>query len=240
MGSLFAKTSSSIKNRQMESVRLFRPQEHQMPFFLSDAPNRAVIGGNRSGKTMVASIYFSAVATGMDITGHDGNSLSYPFSRDRPLILWVIGYGEKHISSPIYPMLFKAGAFKIIKDAVTSEWRAFHPVLDKDRITETRDAPPLIPPRFIQNIVWTNKGAKQFEIVTLNSLNFNEFLCDRVQYFSMLHEYVLGALVCCFDYLLYFLVNLCGHDLRLLTRFDSCAEYRATLRRLECYRTESL
>ena len=55
--------------------------------------------------------------------------------------------------------MFKHGAFKIIRDEETNEWRAYDPVLDVARKDEARPAPPLIPPRMIKSQSWLLKSA---------------------------------------------------------------------------------
>jgi hypothetical protein len=67
----------------------------------------------------------------------------------------------------IFPYLFKAGAFKIIKDEKTGDWRAYHPINDKDRKSEAKPAPPLIPPRLIKNTSWVLKSANYIQTCEL-------------------------------------------------------------------------
>lgn len=57
------------------------------------------------------------------------------------------------------PYLFRAGAFKIIRDEKTGQFRAFDPVGDADRLKEAKPAPPLIPPRLIKSFSWVLKSA---------------------------------------------------------------------------------
>lgn len=71
--------------------------------------------------------------------------------------LIIIGQNWKHVGLVIVPYLFKAGAFKIIKD--DKNWRAFDPVADADRVAEAKPAPPLIPPRMIKSQSWLLKSA---------------------------------------------------------------------------------
>lgn len=72
---------------------------------------------------------------------------------------WVVAKSNKQIGEVLYRKLFRAGAFKIIKDRKTGLWRAYKP-LDPDdlaREKEAKPAPPLIPPRAIKDFAWENK-----------------------------------------------------------------------------------
>lgn len=73
--------------------------------------------------------------------------------------LVIIGANWKHIGLVVVPYLFKAGAFKIIKDKDTGDWRAFDRSMDSDREAEAKPAPPLIPPRMIKSQSWLLKSA---------------------------------------------------------------------------------
>ena len=82
--------------------------------------------------------------------------------------LVIIGRDWKHIGMVVYPMLFRAGAFKIIKDEKTDEWRAYNPVKDAKRKDEARPAPPLIPPRMVEKTSWF-KSASYIQSATLTN-----------------------------------------------------------------------
>jgi hypothetical protein len=72
---------------------------------------------------------------------------------------FVFGIDAKHIGSVIYKKLFRAGAFKMVRDPKSMLWRSFNPVTDVALIKEAKPAPPLIPPRFIDWVVWDQKRA---------------------------------------------------------------------------------
>lgn len=86
-----------------------------------------------------------------------------PFEKypKRAGIYFVFGIDAKHIGSVIYKKLFRAGSFKMIRDPKTMLWRSFNPVDDALLIKEAKiiPAPPLIPPRFIDWVVWDQKRA---------------------------------------------------------------------------------
>ena len=115
------------------------------------ASETLVIGGNRSGKSLCTFVEDAWAATG-----------THPVEGKYPKeggTLVIIGANWKHIGLVVVPYLFKAGAFKIIKDKTTGQWRAFDPVLDASREKEAKPAPPLIPPRMVKSFSWLLKSA---------------------------------------------------------------------------------
>ena len=112
----------------------------------------AGVPNHNSGKSACTFIEDARAATGQDphnkYAKEDGN-------------LVIIGKNWQHIGMVVYPMLFKAGAFRIIKDSETGMWRAFNPALqgDIERKAQSKTAPPLIPPRMIKDMAWTQKNA---------------------------------------------------------------------------------
>ena len=110
-----------------------------------------VIGGNRSGKSLCTFVEDAWAATG-----------THPVEgkyRKEGGNLVVIGQNWKHIGLVVVPYLFRAGAFKIIRDKATGQWRAYDPVADAERAKEAKPAPPLIPPRMIKSFSWVLKSA---------------------------------------------------------------------------------
>lgn len=90
----------------------------------------------------------------------------YP-EKDGNLI--IIGRDWKHIGMVVYPMLFRAGAFKIIRDKKSGEWRAYNPAKDSKRKSEAKPAPPLIPPRMVAKVSWLLKSASYIQSATLTN-----------------------------------------------------------------------
>jgi hypothetical protein len=115
------------------------------------ASETLVIGGNRSGKSLCTFVEDAWAATGTHpIEG------KYPKEGGN---LVIVGANWKHIGLVVVPYLFRAGAFKIIRDAQTGMFRAFDPILDSERADEAKPAPPLIPPRMIKSFSWVLKSA---------------------------------------------------------------------------------
>ena len=120
-----------------------------------------VIGGNRSGKSLSTFVEDAWAATGTHpVEG------KYP-EKDGNLI--IIGQNWKHVGLVIVPYLFRAGAFKIIKDDTTGEWRAYDPINDAARAEEAKPAPPLIPERMIKSQSWLLKSAGYMNSCTLTN-----------------------------------------------------------------------
>ncbi len=110
-----------------------------------------IIGGlpnHNSGKSLSTFIEDARAATGQDPYG------KYPQEGGN---LVVIGKNWMHVGLVIVPMLFRAGAFKIIRDPATNAWRAFDPTKDDPALA--KPAPPLIPPRLVKDMSWVLKNA---------------------------------------------------------------------------------
>ena len=149
-----------IAERRIEAVRLYRPMPKQDEFHKCMVSERIVIGGNRSGKSACTFVEDARAATGQD--PYD----KYPKGNGN---LVIIGKNWQHIGMVVYPMLFKAGAFKMIRDEVTNQWRAYDPVKDEPRRKEAKPAPPLIPPRMITDMAWVQKNAGYLNRVELTN-----------------------------------------------------------------------
>jgi len=149
-----------LASRRLESLRLYRPMPHQEEMHACTASERVVLGGNRSGKSLSTFVEDARAATGQD------PHKKYPPENGN---LIIIGRNWPHIGLVCYPMLFKAGAFKIIRDVETKEWRAYDPKRDSDRQSETKPAPPLIPKRFVAEVSWVLKNAGYCQRVVLTN-----------------------------------------------------------------------
>lgn len=143
---------AEIVRRKSESLRLFQPMLEQERFFSCHSGERVALGGNRGGKTTVTVMEIARAVTGQD--PHD----KYPKENGKCIL---VGKDLQHCSKVFYEKLFKPGAFKVIRDEVTGEWRSFRPndPDDQARADEARKAPPLIPRRFYDynKIAWENK-----------------------------------------------------------------------------------
>ena len=166
-----ALVTAEKSRRQSEALRLYRPMPNQSKFHESLASERIIRGGNRSGKSMSAFAETASAATGIPITIANGVVLPYKYSTRHPLAIWVIGYDQRHVGGTIHRMLFQEGAFQIITDEKTGEWRAWRPWEEYDAAYEekTKNAPPLIPSRMIRHDqwAWENKAERVFSVCRL-------------------------------------------------------------------------
>lgn len=151
---------AELKSRKIEALRLYRPMPHQEEMHACLASERVVLGGNRSGKSLSTFVEDARALTGQDPYG------KYPAEGGN---LVVVGRNWPHIGLVCYPMLFKLGAFKIIKDLETGEWRAFDPAKDAERKKDAKPAPPLVPSRFVEETSWVLKNAGYCQRVTLST-----------------------------------------------------------------------
>lgn len=149
---------AELAGRRLEALRLYEPMPAQQEFHACTASERLVIGGNRSGKSLSTFVEDARAATGQDPFN------KYP-KEDGNLV--IVGRNWPHIGMVVYPMLFKAGAFRIIKDADTGQWRAYRPTQDSARRAESKPAPPLIPPRMVKEFSWILKNASYLNKATL-------------------------------------------------------------------------
>lgn len=138
---------AALTERRLEALRLYQPMPHQEEFHKCMASERIVLGGNRGGKTLAVAIEAARAATGQDPYG------KYPSEGGN---LAIVGRNWPHIGLVIAPILLKAGAFRIVKDQETGQWRSIRPGDDKSK---SKPAPPLIPPRMIKDTSWVLKNA---------------------------------------------------------------------------------
>ena len=141
---------SALAERRLEALRLYVPMPKQDEIHKCMASERIVLGGNRAGKSLCVAVEAARAATGQD------PYKKYP-ERDGNLV--IVGRGWTHIGMVIHKILFRPGAFKIIRDEVTGQWRAYRPGQDDARKKEAKPAPPLIPPRLVADMSWVQKNA---------------------------------------------------------------------------------
>lgn len=151
---------AELAERKIEALRLYSPTPTQAQMHACQASEIIVLGGNRSGKSLSTFVEDARAVTGCD------PHKKYP-EKDGNLV--IVGRDWKHIGMVVYPMLFRAGAFKIIRDAATGNWRAFNPSTDAARVADAKPAPPLIPPRTIKKISWLLKSARYIQSAELTN-----------------------------------------------------------------------
>ena len=137
-----------LASRRKEALRIYRPYPNQEAFHASRARKKLAVGGNRGGKTLVC-----AAEIGRALTRQDPHN-KYP---DRPMRWIFVGKDLIHCSKVMYRKLFKPGAFPILRDPQTEEWRSFDPAADAELEHRCSDASPFVPPRFIKSVSWEDK-----------------------------------------------------------------------------------
>lgn len=153
----FAGHLLSRRARQSETLNLYEPMALQEQFHASRAYIRLFVGGNRCGKSVATAVEFARMVTQRDPHG------KYPPAGKS----YVVGKSLKHVSDTIFPMLFRPGLFKIIRDTVTGTWRTYRPwdPADRARKDDALPAPPLIPERYIAKIAWRSKQKQEVELI---------------------------------------------------------------------------
>lgn len=156
----YLKLIHEIALRKMQALRLYEPLPIQREFHDCNAKVRILRGSNRAGKTIVAAVETARIVLGQ----HPG----FPKKDGR---CYIVGKDEKHLGEVIYRKLFRPGAFKMIRDEVTGEWRAFRPWLPADaaRKNQARPALPLIPQREVASVSWNKKVSSIPEKVVLRN-----------------------------------------------------------------------
>lgn len=162
--------ANSIRRRS-ESVRLYRPRPEQFEFHLSRASEKVLRGGVRSGKTCATVLETASAAMGIPLCGPDGDEIPFLYPKGTPLLIWVIGYDQKHIAR-LFRKFFMPGMFRVIKDRETGKMRTWRPwdQEDLDREAETEPSPPIIPPRFCDpetDISYEDKGERIFTVARI-------------------------------------------------------------------------
>ena len=151
---------AELADRRIEALRLYQPTPQQAEMHACTASEVIVLGGNRSGKSLSTFVEDARIVTGQD------PHKKYP-EKDGTLV--IIGRDWKHIGMVVWPILFRAGAFKMIKDQATGKWRAYNPTTDSARSADAKPAPPLIPPRMIKKMSWLLKSARYLQSVELTT-----------------------------------------------------------------------
>lgn len=130
-----------------DGLEMFRAMPNQIEILQSTASETLVAGSNRAGKSLILAVRFAAIARGMVVHGIDGEDYDprLEHQHGRPLLMWIIAQNWDKIGDTIYRLLFQPGAYDIVRDKVSNQWRAFNPYVDQGREHERKPSWPLIP-----------------------------------------------------------------------------------------------
>lgn len=147
--------------RHVEALKIYKPMPFQETFHSNPAHIRLLRAGVRAGKTTAAAVEVARAVTGCDPHG------KYP-AKDGLCV--IVNEYLRDVGSVTWRLLFRAGAFFMIRDERTGAWRAYNPDTDAHRKSERKPAPPLIPQRMIDGKpTWLNKGLRVFSNVRLKT-----------------------------------------------------------------------
>jgi hypothetical protein len=149
------------ERRKMRALGIYEPLPFQEEYHQCKARECILQKGNRAGGSLSGFAEDARAVLGLD--PYD----KYP-KVDGTLV--CLGWGEQHIGRVIHKYLFRAGAFRIIRDETTEEWRVYKPWQDEHRKDESKPAPPLIPAsRVVNKIAWVKRAEYIFSQVELDT-----------------------------------------------------------------------
>lgn len=145
------KLAKALAARRCEALALYEPVGPVAEaFHACRAPEAILLGSNRSSKTFTGLVELARAVTGQDPYG------KYPKKNGRA---FVVGKDNKHTGEVLWRKLSRAGQFRMIKDPQTRAWRNFRPwqIWDQENVSAAKMAPPILPPRMVEEIAWENK-----------------------------------------------------------------------------------
>lgn len=144
--------------RKAESLRLYCPLPQSKRFHSSQALERILVGSNRASKTLTAAVEVVWTLTGL-----------HPWRRvpKSGCKFSAVGFDWGHVGLVMWPKIGLPGAFSIIRDELTRQWRPVLPDQEYDAAyrEKWRDAPPLLPEHWIKDISWESAKDNQPKLV---------------------------------------------------------------------------
>lgn len=143
-----------LARRNFEALKIYQAFGEAQRFHQSQAKTRLLIGSNRSGKTNASTADMAMMLTGTHPWGW------WPKENGR---CYVVGWDQEFLGKVLLPKLILPGAFRILRDEHTGQWRPVVPDQEYDAANKEkwRDAPPFLPERFIKGgfkgINWESK-----------------------------------------------------------------------------------
>jgi hypothetical protein len=147
-----------FQDRKIESLQLYEPLKIHERFHASRARERILRGGNRAGKTTPVMVELARAITGQDPHG------KYPLRDGR---VFLVGAKLQHLADVFYAKLFQKGAFRLVNDrGKMRAWRPWDDGYDKSKLIL---CPPLIPSRFVREMVFEHRARKQLTYASLTT-----------------------------------------------------------------------
>ena len=121
------------KGKVVNALDIYRPTEFQEAIFLAMEKNEILevllAGGNRSGKSVCASVAMASILLNKPVTFRDGSKhyMRPKRWRSEPMKIWLVGMNWDHIGKTFHRLLFKPGLFRVIRDQQTGKWRSWDP-----------------------------------------------------------------------------------------------------------------
>lgn len=135
-------------SRFKEALRTYRPLKYQQQFHECKSRRCIIRKGNRTGGSLALFVEVARAVLGKDPQG------KYP----KKGTCVVLGWGERHIGTVIHRYLFQPGAFWHRQDPTQgNEW-----VSCGQEEPGAEPAPPLIPKKYVQEIMWERRGENIF------------------------------------------------------------------------------
>lgn len=162
-----------LYKRDSQALNLYIPTPGAVQFHNSMAGECGLVGSNRAGKSVAASVEVAWAATGTH-----PNKEKY---HDGGLEICVVGPRLEHLRL-IYYMLFKTGkTFSVLKDGIDWIIPKWTDESHAARVKEWKDAPPLIPPEMLLGEPsWYDTKAEQPSLIKLkNGTNFYFFSFEQ-------------------------------------------------------------
>ena len=143
-----------LARRRLEGLALYNPLPKAHEFHRSNVRIALLDGPNQGGKSLMGAAEFAWRITG-----------THPFKtqRRKKRLALVVGPETDHIGDPMWRYLSQPGAFSVINDEHTGRLRSVRAdrndptkldPYDKAYKEKWRDAPPLLPDRFIKDIAY--------------------------------------------------------------------------------------
>lgn len=167
------KASNTLYKRSCRTLSMYRPLPAAEGFHKSMAGEIGIVGSNRAGKSVAAAVEISWAATG-----------THPIADKYPregLDICMLGPRLEHLRL-LYRMYFGQGrTFKIIKNGIDWEPVNWNIPDHMARMSEWKDAPPLITPDLVDGEVdWYEKKAMIPRMIKLiNGTTFYFFSMEQ-------------------------------------------------------------